>query len=135
MDAQQNLAQQAYDIFVQHCYGCHGPSGSQAAILTIQHAELIKKQLIIPRDPDNSELYKRLLGNTEKGLQMPLGQEPLDDDTRNTIRRWIEEGALNWNEVSIIKPRFITTEAVLRTIYTHKNLLKSLTVPLHAILR
>ena len=119
VDAQQNLAQQVYAIFDQHCFGCHGPSGDYADELTIQHTELIETRVVIQGDPDNSELYKRLIGNTDGRPQMPLGQDPLNEDAIVTIRRWIEAGAPDWEEVPEIKPRFITNEAMLKTIQTH----------------
>ncbi len=76
--AQQNLAQQAYTVFDQHCLDCHGEFGSYADVLTIKRTDLIEDQAVIPRQPDASELYLRLLGDTDNGSQMPLGQEPLD---------------------------------------------------------
>ena len=118
-NAQQNLAQQAYTIFDQYCLVCHGQSAPYADKLTIQHTELIETRVVIPGDPDNSELYKRLLGNTDRGSQMPLGQEPLDPEAVAMIRRWIEAGASDWEEVPEIEPRFITTEAMLKAIHTH----------------
>ena len=87
--AQQNLAQQAYAIFEQHCLDCHGEFGSYADVLTIKWTDLIEDKAVIPRQPDTSELYLRLLGDTDNGSQMPLGQEPLDAETIATIRRWI----------------------------------------------
>ena len=117
--AQQNLAQQAYTVFEQHCLDCHGEFGSYADVLTIKHSDLIKGKSVLPRQPDASELYLRLLGDTDNGSQMPLGQDPLDSEAIATIRRWIEAGAPDWDAIPKPKRDFITTEATLKTIHTH----------------
>ena len=117
--AQQPISQQAFTIFEQHCLDCHGEFGSYSDVLTIKHKNLIEDRAVIPGQPDASELYLRLLGDTDRGSQMPLGQDPLDSETIATIRRWIAAGAPDW--VAIPKPerRFITTEVMLKAIHTH----------------
>ena len=117
--AQQPLAQQAFAIFEQHCLDCHGEFGSYGDVLTIKHKDLIEDRAVIPGQPGASELYLRLLGDTDNGSQMPLGQEPLGSEAIATIRRWIEAGAPDWEAIPKPKRRFITTEAMLKTIYTH----------------
>ena len=117
--AQQNLAQQAQVIFEQHCLDCHGEFGSYSDVLTIKHANLIEDRSVIPRQPDASEFYLRLLGDTDSGSQMPLGQDPLDAESIATIRRWIEAGAPDWEAIPKPKRNFITTEAMLKSIHTH----------------
>ena len=117
--AQQPLAQQAFAIFEQHCLDCHGEFGSYSDVLTIKHEDLIEDRSVIPGQPDASELYLRLLGDTDNGSQMPLGQEPLDSEAIATIRRWIEVGAPDWEAIPKPERGFITTEVMLKTIYTH----------------
>ena len=117
--AQQPLAQQAFAIFEQHCLDCHGEFGSYGDVLTIKHKDLIENRSVIPRQSDASEFYLRLIGDTDNGSQMPLGQDPLDSETIATIRRWIEAGAPDWEAIPKPKRRFITTEAMLKTIHTH----------------
>ena len=117
--AQQPLAQQAFAIFKRHCLDCHGEFGSYSDVLTMKHKDLIEDRVVIPGQPDASELYLRLLGDTDTGSQMPLGQEPLDPEAIATIRRWIEAGAPDWEAIPKPKRRFITTEAMLKSIHTH----------------
>ena len=117
--AQQPLAQQAFAIFEQHCLDCHGEFGSYSDVLTIKHTNLIEDRSVIPGQPDASELYLRLLGDTDGGSQMPLGQDPLDSETIATIRRWIEAGAPDWEVIPKPDRRFVTTEAMLKVIHTH----------------
>ncbi len=120
-DAQENLAQQASAIFQQSCLNCHGPSGSFKEALLIDRTALVDTQVVMPGDPENSEFYKRLLGPTENGPQMPLNLPPLSQEAIETIARWITTGAPDWNVQYDIN--FITTDAMLDTIQTH---LKSL---------
>jgi len=117
--AQQPISQQAFTIFEQHCLDCHGEFGSYSDVLTIKHKDLIEDRSVIPGQPDASELYLRLLGDTDNGSQMPLGQELLDSEAIATIRRWIEAGAPDWEAIPKPKRNFITTEAMLQTIHTH----------------
>ncbi len=119
VSAQQPLAQQAFAIFEEHCLDCHGEFGSYTDPLLIKRAHLIVDRAVIPKQPDVSRLYLRLLGDTDTGSQMPLDQEPLDADEITTIRRWIEAGAPDWEAIPKPKRRFITTEAMLKSIYTH----------------
>ena len=117
--AQQPISQQAFTVFEQHCLDCHGEFGSYSDVLTIKHKDLIEDRSVIPGQPDASELYLRLLGDTDSGSQMPLGQDPLDSEAIATIRRWIEAGAPDWEAIPKPERRFITTEAMLKTIHTH----------------
>ncbi len=117
--AQQPLAQQAFTVFEQHCLDCHGEFGSYSDVLTIKHKDLIEDRSVIPGQPDASELYLRLLGDTDTGSQMPLGQDSLNPEAIAVIRRWIEAGAPDWEAIPKPKRNFITTETMLQTIHTH----------------
>ena len=117
-EAQQNLAQQAYNIFQQNCLNCHGPNGSFTEQLIIESAPgLIATGTVVPGNPDVSEFYKRLLGPTEKGAQMPFAQPPLPQAAIETIRQWIAAGAQDWDIQHDIT--FITTDAMLTAIQAH----------------
>ena len=116
--AQDNLAREAYSIFQQNCLSCHGPGGPHKDKLLIESAEdLIATGTVVPGNPDASEFYKRLLGPTENGAQMPLNEEPLPEKRIDTIRRWILNGAPNW--VLQRDVNFITTDATLTAIQNH----------------
>ena len=116
-DAQENLAQQAYTIFQQNCLNCHGESGAYKDELLIDRAVLVNTRVIIPGDPENSEFYKRLLGSTENGAQMPLNLPPLSQEAVETIAHWITAGAPDWDVQYDLN--FITTDAMLDTMRTH----------------
>ena len=117
VEAQQNLAQETYAIFEQSCLGCHGPFGSFSEQLIIEHTALIENGDVIPGNPGKSELYRRLLGPTEGGAQMPLNQPALTSEAIETVRRWIEAGAPNWDRQQEVN--FITLETMLAAIEDH----------------
>ena len=121
---QNNVAQNAYLIFENNCLGCHGESGTFKETLYIEYNNLIEIGSVIPNNSDGSELYKRLLGPTENGAQMPLGQPPLSAEAIATIRQWIAMGAPDW-AVTIGDRAFITQGTVMDTIKTHLDTLNA----------
>ncbi len=125
INAQQNLSQEAYTIFEQSCLICHGENGSYRESLIIEHTALIEGGTVVPNDPEASEFYKRLLGDTENGPRMPLGQPPLAPEAIETIRQWIAAGAPDWDAIPKPKPSFITTDTMLETIKNHVNSLSA----------
>ena len=121
---QNNTAQNAYLIFEKSCVGCHSEGGAFAESLIIDWSVLLETGAVVPGSPEDSELYRRLLGPTERGAQMPFGQPPLSDEAIATIRSWILAGAPDWNVLPETDRRFITDEVILDSIHTH---LQSLT--------
>ena len=89
------IAQDAYAIFENNCFSCHGSTGAYAAVLLIEdHSVLIEKGAVVPEDPDASELYKRLV-TTDAAKRMPLGGSLPAPDIE-TIKNWILAGAPDW---------------------------------------
>ena len=117
--AQSQLAQDTYAIFEASCLNCHGPDGAFRETLLMEHSELIDGGTVVPGNPDASELYKRLLGPTENGVQMPFGLPQLPAQSIDTIRRWILAGAPEWTTTRITDGRFISPAEVLTSIETH----------------
>ena len=120
VDAQQNLAQEAYAIFEQSCLNCHGPHGAFTEEIIIEYTSLIETGAVVSGKPDASELYKRLI---EKRVEkrMPLGQPPLTPAAIDTIGQWILAGAPNWEDTSQTAGTFITPTKMLETIENHVN--------------
>ena len=119
LDAQQNIAQEAYTIFEARCLNCHGQFGAYADDFLMEYETLIETQSVIPGNPGASEFYKRLLGDTAQGPQMPLEQPPLPAAEIDTIRRWILAGAPDWDAFPKPGSDFITTDEMIKTIHTH----------------
>ena len=119
LSAQSQIAQDAYAIFEGSCLICHGPDGAYRETLLMEHSELIDGGTVVPGNPNASELYKRLLGNTERGVQMPFNQPQLPAQSIDTIRRWILAGAPDWAAAPITTRRFIPPSEVLKAIDSH----------------
>ena len=92
------------------CIQCHVPGGAAAGtglFLTegASYAALVGRPsrlrpgetLVIPGDPDNSYLVRKLEGGPNiNGLRMPRTNGPfLTEGQMLVIRRWIQEGAAN----------------------------------------
>jgi mono/diheme cytochrome c family protein len=87
-------------IFVGRCISCHQPNaqGTQASGLDLtSYASLMKGTkfgpMVIPGDPESSNLMLLLDWRAAPELRMPLGKRQLSPDDRNAIRSWIREGA------------------------------------------
>ena len=119
VSAQSQLAQDTYAIFEGSCLICHGADGAYRETLLMEHDALIGGGTVVPGNPNASELYKRLLGPTESGAQMPFGQPPLPPQSIDTIRRWILASALDWAVTPTTDSRFISPSEILDTIHTH----------------
>ena len=118
VDAQEDIAQEAYTILERNCFNCHGENGAHKDVLLIERTVLVNNMVVIPSDPESSEFYKRLLGPTENGAQMPLNLPPLSQEAIETIALWITAGAPDW-DVQHADVNFITTDAMLDTMRTH----------------
>ena len=124
VNAQQNLAQEAYAIFEDACLICHGKNGSYTEALIIEHAALIDDGKVVPGNPDGSVLYQRLI-ETNLAKRMPQGQPALDPEAIETIRQWIAVGAPDWNAIPKPETNFITTDVMLETIENHVKTLSA----------
>ena len=123
-DAQQNLAQQAYAIFQRNCLNCHGEHGAFTEEIVIGHTRLIETGAVVPRNPNASELYRRL-HEKDPAKRMPLGQPQLPQKDIRTIENWIQAGAPDWAQTSQTGRAFITPKAMLDTIERHVNALSA----------
>ncbi|MDX2191433.1 MAG: DUF1553 domain-containing protein [Bacteroidota bacterium] len=88
-------------IFNANCTGCHGGVKKAGGISFIYREEALGKgqsgkPCIIPGDPENSELVKRI-EHHDKQLKMPLGKPALTEEQMSLIKKWIKQGA-KWEE-------------------------------------
>ena len=119
VDAQENLAQDAYAIFEGNCLICHGEHGAHTEQLVIQSSQaLINTGTVIPGNPDDSEFYQRLI-ETAVERRMPLRRPPLAPEAIETIRQWIQAGAPDWNAFPRSDTNFITPDEMLEAIENH----------------
>ena len=89
-------------IFKGRCVECHEPSGQgyEKSGLDLTTYEGVMKgtkhgAMVVPRDPDGSNLVWLLDWRASPELRMPHGKKKLSVCDRNAIRAWIWEGAKN----------------------------------------
>ena len=123
VSAQQQIARDAYAIFEQRCLICHGPQGAYKETLLIEHNALIENGTVVPGNPNDSELYKRLI-TTDTAKRMPLGSQ-LSTQAINTIRNWILADAPDWAATTTPTGDFISHGEILNEIETHLMSLSS----------
>jgi hypothetical protein len=93
-----NYETQIQPIFMQHCAGCHGAEKPAAKLVLITAAGVKEKwkadeHLIVPGEPEKSELYQRITLPADDKKRMPKKADPLPKEVTDLIARWIKEGA------------------------------------------
>ncbi len=88
-------------IFNKKCITCHGGVKRQSGFSLLFRADALEinksgKAAIIPGDPGNSEMIRRL-SLTDPEERMPYRHEPLSDKEVSTLKQWIKEGA-KWGD-------------------------------------
>ncbi len=84
-------------LLQQHCVKCHGEKKAlgelnlegQAAV-----AALVDEGLLLPGDPENSEVFARLILDEDDKLRMPKGAPPLKQEEIDVFRKWLEHEEL-----------------------------------------
>jgi len=96
-----SYSQDVQPIYDQNCISCHPNSGDLDLTAGNSYAQTVNAnasgysgKLVVPGDPENSILYKKIDGSGAYGSNMPLGSS-LSQTQINTIKQWIEEGAEN----------------------------------------
>jgi hypothetical protein len=97
-----SFAEDVFPIFKGRCVGCHQPGaeGYDKSGLDLTSYEGLMKgtkfgPMVIPRDPDGSNLMWLLDWRASPQVRMPHGKKKLSTCDRNAIRDWIREGAKN----------------------------------------
>lgn len=94
-------------LFKQHCVACHMSGQEQGGLALaprLAYASLVDVPSrespllrVKPGAPEASYLVRKLDGTHQEaggsGVQMPMGGPALDAALRDTVRRWIAEGA------------------------------------------
>jgi mono/diheme cytochrome c family protein len=100
--AKASFAEDVMPIFVGRCFSCHQPGGQgdQKIGLDLSTYEGVMKgtrsgKMVIPGDPEGSNLMWLLDWRGAPETHMPLGKKKLSTCDRDAIRAWIREGAKN----------------------------------------
>jgi hypothetical protein len=83
------VADQARDVFYKHCASCHGNGEAPRGGLRLFGADPVARGVIVPHQPDSSELVQLIESGT-----MPPGTRPkVPEAERTLLREWIQKGA------------------------------------------
>lgn len=98
-------------ILSENCLYCHGPDAAKREgdlRLDVREAALAAKA-IVPRDPQASELMRRLTtDDPDDVMPPPDSHRQVTKAQRETLRRWIAEGAVyqeHWAYVAPVRPQ------------------------------
>jgi hypothetical protein len=96
----QSFSEDVLPILKGRCVSCHQPGGAgyEKSGLDLTSYEGLMKgtkfgAMVIPRDPDGSNLMWLLDWRASPEVRMPHGKKKLSICDRNAIRAWIREGA------------------------------------------
>jgi hypothetical protein len=95
-------------ILAENCFACHGPdSASRKADMRLDKREAaIKAHAVEPGQPDDSQMIARINEEKESRRMPPLkSNKKLTEAQKETLRRWIEEGAEYQPHWSFIAPK------------------------------
>src|SRR5687767_1198172 len=102
-------------IMSDTCFRCHGPDKNtrMAGMRLDIRQEALKSTPsgvipIVPGDPDRSEIVQRVFSPNPARLMPPKSaHKELTDTQRETIRRWVAEGAKyegHWSYLPVVRP-------------------------------
>jgi mono/diheme cytochrome c family protein len=96
-------------IFAESCFACHGPdSAARKASLRLDQRDEALKKVIVPGKPDESKLVERIYSEKDsKHMPPPKSGKKLTDAQRETLKRWIADGAEYqplWSFIPPIRP-------------------------------
>ena len=95
-------------ILAEQCFSCHGPdSAARKADLRLDQRDVaIEMQAIVPGEPDNSELIRRIFStDPDEEMPPPETKKHLSDAQKSLLARWINQGAAYQLHWSLIPPK------------------------------
>jgi mono/diheme cytochrome c family protein len=98
--ARMSYSEDIAPIFKGWCVSCHQPGGEgfEASNLDLTTYEGLMKgtkfgPMVIPGEPDVSNLIQLIEGRASPEIRMPYGHKPLPNCLRQNIWTWIFQGA------------------------------------------
>ena len=98
--SKKSFKEDVMPILVGRCVSCHQPGGegtAKSGLDLTSYAGLMKGTkfgpMVIPNDPESSNLMLLLDWRASPELRMPHGMKQLNSCDRNDIRAWLREGA------------------------------------------
>ncbi|HEX5442748.1 MAG TPA: DUF1549 domain-containing protein, partial [Pirellulales bacterium] len=97
-------------ILAENCFACHGPdSAARKADLRLdQRQAAIDAAAITPGKADDSELVRRVLtSDPDELMPPPATKKQLTAEQKETLKRWVAEGAAyepHWSLIAPVRP-------------------------------
>ncbi|WP_261360597.1 PSD1 and planctomycete cytochrome C domain-containing protein [Aeoliella straminimaris] len=98
-------------ILSDKCFACHGPAASDGDTdlrLDSRESAVEDWGAIVPGSPEESELVRRIDSTDADEVMPPTdAHNPLDDEQRALLRRWVKEGANyepHWAYKPLVRP-------------------------------
>jgi uncharacterized protein DUF1553/uncharacterized protein DUF1549/cytochrome c len=101
-------------IMSDTCFRCHGPDASSrmANMRLDLREEALKPKMhgtpIVPGDTEHSEIIQRVFAKDGHVMPPPFAHKELTEAQKQTIRRWVEQGAkyeTHWSYTPVNRPR------------------------------
>jgi len=101
-------------IMSDTCFRCHGPDASSRMAnmrLDLREEALKPKPHgtpIVPGDTEHSEIIQRIFAKDGRVMPPPFAHKELTETQKQTIRRWVEQGAkyeIHWSYVPVNRPQ------------------------------
>lgn len=100
---QVSYQQEVWPILQANCVECHIPGEGEGYLETglsmRTHADLMQGTIygvvIVPGDSRHSIFNMLVEGRSDPSMHMPHGRESLDSAEIETLRLWVEQGALD----------------------------------------
>lgn len=84
-------------LLISNCStsGCHDSDSKEEDVILVDYASVLSDGKIKTGDAEGSKLYKQLLENDPEERMPPAPNNPLTQDQKNMIKKWINQGARN----------------------------------------
>src|SRR5215471_4920645 len=101
-------------ILSENCFPCHGPDSAarKAGLRLDRRDDAVNSEAFVPGKPDESALVERISSDDSSHLMPPpKTKKKLTATQKETLKRWIAEGAeyqLHWSFIAPKRPALPT---------------------------
>lgn len=97
-------------LLSDRCFSCHGPDAATLASdlrLDLREVSVDERGVIVPGDPDSSEMIRRILSDDpDEVMPPPELHKPIAPHELDLLRRWIQQGAVYEPHWAYVPPRW-----------------------------
>jgi Protein of unknown function (DUF1553)/Protein of unknown function (DUF1549)/Planctomycete cytochrome C len=92
-DKPVNFVRDVRPILAKNCFGCHGPDEKARKAKLRLDLEEGAKAVIVPGEPDASDLVKRITSEGDDRMPPPKTGPALPAEQQELLTRWVKQGA------------------------------------------